>query len=515
MNDMKRINIYTILFLIGIFLFPGCSDFLDTKQMGVTSQDDFYQTDEEVTEGLYGIYDKVQSGNINTFQFKLMLSDDAMAGGGGRGDNYYGEELDEFTFGSSNSIIESMFTKYYQIIYASNLLISKVGEPETSVETVAVAEAKTLRAYAYFELVTLWGTAPLVTEPLDADEYAQPNASLEDLWTQIETDLTEAIPDLPLKSEQTEAQQANVSKGTAQAWLGKAYLYQEKYDEAVEQFEDVISSGEYSLNPDFTTITRESSEFGVESLFEISYTADLSSVAECTWIIAYCGPRSPYFSAGTSGITETGWGWVSPRQELYDAYVEAGDTVRRKATIMSEDELINEYGGSFRQDGVLPYGSVGLTRLKHGAWVDETPGEAYHTIGGTNYRITRYADVLLMAAEAYNRKSSANDTKALEYVNMVRARAELADLSSTGDDLFEDIKTERRLELAFEFVRYQDLIRWGDAADVLADQGKEIPKGDGTYYTNSDAGFKTKHWLLPFPEAETMVNPNLVQNSGW
>ena len=134
---------------------------------------------------------------------------------------------------------------------------------------------------------------------------------------------------------------------------------------------------------------------------------------------------------------------------------------------------------------------------------------------GTNYRITRYADVLLMAAEAYNRKSSPDDAKALEYINMVRERAQLQDLNSTGDALFEDIKTERRLELAFEFVRYQDLIRWGDAYEILADQGKLIPKGDGTYYSNPDAGFTEKNWLLPFPDSEISVNMNLVQNPGW
>ncbi len=511
---MKHIiQIYKLLFIASVFLISSCSDFLDTEQMGVTTLDGFYSTDDEVLEGLYGIYDKVQSENVSSFQFKLVLSDDALAGGGGRGDNSNGEELDEFTFDASNNIIETMFTKYYQIVYTANLLISNVTEPDTDIKKVAVAEAKALRAYAYFELVTLWGTPPLVTEPLNSDEYSQPNSTEAELWAQIEKDLSEAIAVLPVKSASADA--SRVSKGTAQAWLGKAYLYQEKYDEAIDQFEDVIESNEYSLNPDFSTITRASSEFGVESLFEISYISDLSAIGESTWIIAYCGPRTPYFSAGTSGISETAWGWVEPRQGLYDAYVAAGDEVRRKATLMSEDELINEYGGSFRVEGNLPYGSYGLVRLKHGAWVAETPGEVYHTVGGLNYRITRYADVLLMAAEAYNRASSPNDNKALEYVNLVRERAQLADLTSTGDDLFDDIKTERRLELAFEFTRYQDLIRWGDAATVLADQGKEIPRGDGTYYSFADAGFKERNWVLPFPDTEISVNQNIVQNTGY
>ncbi len=503
------------LFLISIFVFPGCDDYMDTTQMGVTSQDDFYNTDTEATQALYAIYDKMQSGDLNTFRFKTVLSDDALAGGGGRGDNVDSENLNEYTYGTNNGILRSMFSKYYQIIYTANLLINNVENADTPVKQVAIAEAKTLRAYAYFELVSQWGPVPLITTPLNPDEYAQPNSTVEALWAQIETDLSEAIPNLPLKSAQSDAQKANVSKGTAQAWLGKAYLYQEKYDEAAAQFDAVIASGEYDLEPDFSTVTRESSEFGIESVFEISYAKDISSVTECTWIVAFCGPRSPFFKAGTTGISETGWGSINPSQSLYNAYIEAGDVVRRKATIMSEEELINDFGGSFRIDGNLPYANYGLIRLKHGAYVAETPGEAYHTIGGVNFRITRYSDVLLMAAEAYNRKSAPNDNKALEYINKVRARVDMPALTVTGDALFEAIKKERRLELAFEFVRYQDLIRWGDAANVLAEQGREIPKGDGTNFEFPEAGFKTKHWLLPFPEDEMMVNPNIVQNPGW
>ena len=506
---------YGILSLAFTLCTASCSDFLDTEQRGVTTQESFYKTDAEVTEALYAIYNKMQSSDLNTFQFKNLLSDDAMAGGGGRGDNNQGEDLDEFRFGSSNTILRAMFTKYYQIIYTANLLINKVA-PESEVKKMAIAEAKTFRAYAYFELVTLWGTAPLVTEPLDPDNYAQPNSTLEELWGQIEKDLQEAIPDLPLKSQLSAAKKGNISKGTAQSWLGKAYLYQKKYDEAAVVFDEVINSNEYALNPDFSMLTRKSTEFGKESIFEVSYADELSTITEGNTVVAYCGPRTPWFTAGTSGITETGWGWCGPRAELYDAFVAAGDVVRRKGTVISEQDLISEFGGSFRDsEGNLPYGTEGYVRIKHGAFVDETPGEEYHTISGMNYRITRYADVLLMAAEAYNRKSSPDDTKALSYINQVRARAQMPDLTSRGDKLFEDIKLERRLELAFEFVRYQDLIRWGDADKVLADQGKKIPRGDGTYFDFPDAGFKERNWLLPFPDTEINVNPNLKQNAGW
>jgi len=512
--NTKKIK-YILLSLVTIFFTTGCSDFLDTEQRGVTTQENFYNTDAEVTEALYAIYNKMQSSDLNTFQFKNLLSDDAMGGGGGRGDNSQGEELDEFRFGSSNTIMRAMFTKYYQIVYTANILIDRV-EPDTELKKIAIAEAKAFRAYAYFELVTLWGPAPLVTRPLEPNEYAQPNSTIEELWAQIEKDLQEAIPDLPLKSQLSAAKKGNVSKGTAQSWLGKAYLYQKKYDQAATEFDNVIASGEYGLNPDFSTLTRKSSEFGIESIFEVSYADELSTITEGNTVAAYCGPRTPWFKAGTSGITETGWGWVGPRKELDDAFIAAGDMVRKRGTVMNEEELINDFGGSFRNsEGNLPYGTEGHIRLKHGAYVAETPGEEYHTISGMNFRITRYADVLLMAAEAYNRKSSSDDVKALNYINQVRERAEMPPLASTGEKLFEDIKLERRLELAFEFVRYQDLIRWGDAAKVLVDQGKRIPRGDGTYFEMPDAGFKERHWLLPFPDTEMNVNPNLTQNPGW
>lgn len=506
---------YGTISLLGMLLVTACSDFLDTEQRGVTTQDAFYSTDEEVMEALYAVYDKMQSSDLETFQFKNLLSDDAMGGGGGRGDNSQGEELDEFRFGTSNSIMRSVFTKYYRIVYTANLLIDKV-KPDNELKKTAIAEAKTFRAYAYFELVTLWGPVPLVTRSLTPDEYAQPNGKTEDIWTQIETDLREAIPDLPLKSQLSAAKKGNISKGTAQSWLGKAYLYQKKYDLAAAEFDQVIASNEYGLHPDFSRVTRKETEFGIESIFEISYADELSTITEGNRIVAYCGPRSPWFTAGTSGISETAWGWVEPRYGLYEAFVAAGDEVRRKGTIMNEEELINEFGGSFRNaEGNLPYGCDGCIRLKHGAWVDETPGEEYHTISGMNFRITSYADVLLMAAEAYNKKANPEDAKARAYVNQVRERAQLPPLSSGGDQLFAEIKLERRLELAFEFVRYQDLIRWGDAAKVLADQGKFIPRGDGTFLELSDAGFKEKHWLLPFPDTEINVNKNLIQNPDW
>ena len=513
---------YGLMVALAWMSVTSCSDFMDTTQPGVTSQENFYQTDDEALQALYAIYDKVQYQQLclYTFEMKNLLSDDAQAGGGSRSDNSQGNELNEFTFSASNSLIEYNYEWYWQIIYRANVLLQNVDD-DSDVKHICRAEAYCLRAWAYFELITLWGNVPLVTEPLEAGNYNQPNSTLTELWAQVEEDLEYAISELPVKSQHADA--ARVCKGTAQSMLGKAYLFQEKYDEAASMFDNVINSGEYSLYPDFADITKEASEFGVESVFEISYSADVSSPLEGTMITAYCGPRSGYFSAGTSGLSESGWGFVNPLPGLRELYIEEGDLVRQLATVIDEDDLETYYGGTFRSsDGSWPYGCDGLIRTKYGAYLSEIAEEeeSYHCLGGTNYRIIRYADVLLMAAEAYNRKSSSNDSKAQDYVNQVRARVGLDGISSTGDDLFEDIKKERRLELAFEFVRFQDLVRWGEAATVLADQGKStslgtFSNGEEQFYTNSEAGFKSYNVLLPYPEAEITVNPNITQNTGY
>ncbi|MDR2388290.1 MAG: RagB/SusD family nutrient uptake outer membrane protein [Tannerellaceae bacterium] len=517
---MKSVK-YILFSLASLMLSAGCSDFLNTEQRGVTSLEDFYQTDLDAEQALYAVYDKMQRSGEGTpgrdfFQWKIVLSDDAVAGGGGRGDNYTAEELDEFVFGPENEIITFMFTKFYQMIYMANLLIEKVS-PDSPVKQQAIAEAKALRAFAYFELVTLWGPVPLVTKILDPTEYAQPNGEVSAIWAQIEQDLQEAIPVLPLRSQQSPARLANVSRGAAQAWLGKAYLFQEKFQEAAEAFEQVIQSNEYRLLADFRNITRHAWEFSEESLFEVSYYEDLIN-PEYTCALAYGGPRESWFKAGTSGITETGWHYTAPENDLYQAFIDHGETVRMYGSVWSEKELA-EVGGSYRKaDNSLPHGTEGYIRIKHGAYVDEFPNQidAMHWNGGMNYRITRYADVLLMAAEALCRKAAPDNAKALGYVNQVRERAELPPLTSQGAQLFEDIKQERRFELAFEFSRYQDLLRWGDAAEALKDRGKRIPNGDGTYLEFPNAGFKKgRHELLPFPYTEMNVNPNLVQNPGY
>lgn len=521
-------NFSKIFLLFTLFTF-GCSEsFLDYDQRGVQTTETFYQTDEQAFEALMAVYNEWQGGAGFTYLYlHQALSDECYAGGGSRGDNSgILEELNEYRFTPTTSAIRNHYSWLYNCINRSNLVIDNV-EPDTENKTLYVAMAKALRGYAYFYLVNLWGGVPIILHELSADEYSQPRNTVAEVYAQIEQDMTEAIADIPVRSELDPDYIQLLSKGTVQSMLGKAYLFEEKYDEAASMLQKVIDSGEYDLYPDYSKVLRVDSEFGVEAVWELTfvttmnYTWPSGEAALGMWTVML-GPRPeylPYSVFANLNLMYYGWGFINPHKELYDAFVGAGDNVRLASNILGPDELEALGGKYLTAAGNVPYGSDGYIRLKYQSYLSEGGGAdawTQYSNNGTNCRMIRYADVLLMAAEAYNR--SGDDSKAQTYLNMVRDRVELNPLSSEGIDLFEDIKTERRLELAFEGHRYLDLQRWGDAYEAMKDQGKAVPNGSGGYYTPDGAGYENgKNELLPIPDYEMTVNTALEgdQNPGY
>jgi tetratricopeptide (TPR) repeat protein len=530
---MKTFFIKNIFIVSFIILLLGCSeDFLKTDPQGSVAFKEYYKTDNDAMGATWAVYDILQSlyaqDWTSMWMLKSLQADEMFTGGGQRGDQPPYEELNEFRYGSSNSIITWTFQTSYWGVYRANLVINNV-KPESEIKKRSIAEAKTLRALLYFDLVTLWGKVPLVLDVAKTPgEYNKPRAEVAEVWAQIEKDLQDAIVDLPLRSKYSGADLARVSLGTAQALLGKAYLYQGKYAAAAAEFQKIIDSKEYELNTDYAKILRIASEFGKESLFEISYANDMNYTwgnfqwgnngrnAENNIHWQLCGPRGDgWFDGGKTGLV-AGWGFCYPTDKLYQAFVSANDTCRLRSSILSEADLIAK-GGKLRnadKGNTLPWGCEGYVRLKYGPYAAESitaEGSIRELNYGTNIRMIRYADVLLMAAEAYNK--SGDDGKALGYLNEVRKRAKLSDATESGAALFDKIVAERQLELAFEGVRFQDLKRWGMAKTVLANQGKLVPKGDGTYLTVDGAGFKDKNMLLPIPEQEMSVNPLAAPNN--
>ena len=210
------------------------------------------------------------------------------------------------------------------------------------------------------------------------------------------------------------------------------------------------------------------------------------------------------------------YGFMNPRKSLYEAFVamEGKDGYRLNSTIRTYGQM-EQFGVSLNA-GALLAGHEGYFNWKQRALKEDCIYDAsyFQALQYINLRVMRYAEVLLLAAEAH--VLGGNQGSALAYINEVRSRARLAPLSAVT---LEDVKKEKRLELCMECVRYQDLVRWGDAEAAMGSQGKEIPafKVDGvTYpYTNTLYGFKEKHRLLPIPLKEMELNPNMVQNEGW
>lgn len=518
---MKKTSIvYKIQILLFVLLTVSCNEdeFLSIDEVGSISSDDYLTTEEEVESAMWGVYNKLQLLHSNDswqslFFVKNLPADDCLAGSSSSGDQTDYQNLDDFDIEADNTKIEGVWTNLYTVINRANTVINDADISISDYVVEMVAEAKAIRAYSYLELVTLFGGVPLRTEnAVEESDYHLARSTADEVYTQIETDFLEAIEDLPLKSEYSTGNKVRMSKGAAQAFLGKAYLYQEEYEKAITQFENVINSGEYALVSNVDSVWRNSEEFGDESLFEISYTSGESytwstyswdSSEESNIEVQLQGPRSDIFDlSGSSLALNNGWGFNSPSAEIGEAFEEAGDSIRKAATLMSAADF--EATGGAIEDGVVAgttHDYEGYMRLKYATWSSETDGTATSELNyTTNWRLLRYADVLLMAAEAYYFNDE--DGNALLALNQVRNRAGLADESATGDDLFDAIVLERELELAFEGSRYWDLIRWDMADEEL-----------------SDLGFISgTHELFPIPQDEIISNNEISsddQNPGY
>jgi starch-binding outer membrane protein, SusD/RagB family len=512
-NIFSKVRNVTIV-LLGLGIGSACSDYLDVPVNGLLSEDDFYLTDEDAVVGLTAAYDRL-SNTYNHIWASMYLireipSDDSNAGGADDKDQQGHQLIDDFKHDSQNDQILPAWRNLWGLVYRANKVINKtVGDSD--LKKRVIAEAKFIRALAYMDLVTFWGDVPLVTDDIPASDFASiPRVDKAQVYAQMETDLTDAAADLPLKSAYAAGDKFRATKGAAQSLLGKVYLYQKKYTDAANIFETVIGSGQYSLENKTIFNFSKGTEFGRESVFEVNYV----NTQQYDWgnypwgcpcedniIIQLMGPRSvdgtPYVAPAGDSIT-LGWGFVNPTQELYDAYVDAGDVTRRKTTLMSKAEF-DAAGGTWTPDD---WDFENMMRRKYGHYPTESGGpigELNHT---TNWRLIRYADVLLMAAEANALKSSPDETKAKQYLNMVRQRpgnnGELAAVTASGAALMDAIILERRLELAFEGHRFADLVRWGLADDEL-----------------SDLGFVAgKHELLPIPNQD-VVAAGMDQNDGY
>ncbi|AUS04802.1 RagB/SusD family nutrient uptake outer membrane protein [Pseudotamlana carrageenivorans] len=512
---MKK-TIITLIAVICIGMISCSDDFTTNPRLNVEDLDTYFLEEENVETAIIGIYDLMQHNYSkdwsSAFFVKLLPGDDSNAAGGNSGDQQQLQDIDDYSdVSSSNASITSIWDLYYRTIALSNLVIENIKDSSLSNKDKALAEAKFMRAWCYFELTTMFGDVPLrLTIPSEADEFGIPKSSRQEIYTQIESDLNDAIASLPDKSA---TENFRVSKGTAQALMGKVLVFQEKYTEAIPFFSSVISNPAHDLEPNPEDVWSIDHEFGIESLFELGFIStsqrdwgnfNWGGRNESNIHIQLMGPRGDGIFDLTGTELINGWGFNLPTAKLADAFEKAGDTKRKAASLMTEAELIAAGGGvnADAATGGKIWDYEGAIRIKYATKAEDTSPDGVRELNySTNYRLLRYAEVLLLTAEAYQKLGQ--DAAARTELNKVRNRAGLGDIdpSVSGDALFDAIVNEKYLELAFEGQRFWDLVRWDLAATELA----------GT-------GYSSKNDLFPIPITEIDKNSELDesdQNPGY
>ena len=502
---MKSLKILSAVILVTSL--ASCKKWVDynAHQDFLITEQDYLQTEGDYRAMAVGVYSPLQWMN-QIVPVGDIASDNSVTGGESASDVLSLQQIDKFTHYPINSTIADLWQVMFEGINRANYLY-QYKDKNLAGATVTFAgkdalygEVYFLRAFYYFNLVKMFGDVPLFTDKrlTLADSRQLKRSAKADVYKQIETDLTKAISVLPA----TQTDKGRATKYAAQALLGKVYLYENKYDAAASTLENVITSNAFSLVPDFASIFLLSGENGPESVFEIQYsngqgTYDWGHVTrgQGNYSVQQCGVRG-LIGAGNMPYNP-GWSTNLPTQNLASAYA-SGDK-RKDATVLDIEAYKNanpSYNISYQ---VAPYENTGLYNAKFLPRKGETSGQVELNYDN-NFRTIRYADVLLMAAEANNKATAANDGKAQTYLNLVRRRAfgdNAHDVNVTGAALYDAILNERRLEFAMEGERFFDLVRTGKAASVLG-----------------PLGFVTgKNELFPIPQGE--VDGGLTQNPGY
>lgn len=491
-----------ILSAILLFVLTSCgSEWLDIEPRGTQLETSFYQNQEEVFQALVAVYDPLQWGGTNGWTMKLGLlnsaSDDCYAGGSDASDQPNWVAFDNFTLDPFIGPQAGLWNKGYSGIYRANLLLEKiegVEDLDATFKARTIAEAKFLRAYYYFDLVRFFENIPLITTTLGADEiYTQTQADPADVYAQIEQDLNDARNTFELPETLSTDELGRVTKGAATALLGKVILYQNdasRMEEAGQVFDEVINSGNYQLEANFEDIFAPDNEYGVESIFEISYSGNqrggwgnFANGTEGNYNVQFFGMRDY-----VGPLYATGWSFCPIQEQLADAM--ANDP-RFEHTIIDAQELVDNgasYTPAFQNTGYFIRKYAPLESEKA---LDGEPALNW----GYNVREIRLADVLLMAAEAYAR--AGQEGPARMYLNQVRTRVGLAAATLGGQALLDAIYNERRMELATEGHRFFDLVRTGQAATVLGPQGFTPNKNE----------------ILPIPQTEIDITEGVLQQN--
>jgi hypothetical protein len=493
---MKIKNKIVAVFGIGVLsLMARCNkSFLDVAPQGQQPAEQFWTSADDATKAVNSIYANLRGWTEVAFApiaIESLGSDDTETGSDpSDGSVPFMNMYNNFTVTSTQGQLSDFWNGRYQTINLCNQVIDNIPaiNMDANLKSRYIAEAKFVRAYEYFRLVRAFGDVPLrLHVPKDPSAYNIPRTPKTEVWTAIEQDLTDAANVLPVSY--TGADVGRATKGAALAFHAKVAMYQNKWPDVKNYTDQVIGLGIYSLFPNYEQLFRIQNEFNSESIFEIN----------AKHIPGNCDASNSQYSQvqGVRSVARGGWGFNVPTTDLVNAY-ESGDP-RKDATIIFRGETTPEGDNipasvpnpMYNQKSYVPFTDPSNQDCNEGA--------------DQNIRVMRYAEVLLMNAEANNELG--NSAAALTSLNKVRARARggnnaiLPDITTTDKTALRDaIWHERRVELAMEFDRYFDVIRQGRAATVFGPLGWKPNKNE----------------VWPIPQSEIDLSAGvLTQNPGY
>lgn len=476
-------NIHIIVALSSILLVACSEEFIELYPVSTVTVDALYTTDKDFQDAVIGCYSTLQN-QYNSFWNYDLASDDVKH-------QWPTEDirlrLDNFTYQNNEGLFLNSWRNYYSIIFRANTILSKIENTDVSIiknKERHIGEAKFLRAFAYFDLVRIFGDVPMVISVItDQKALTLGREKVDKIYDEIIIrDLLDAETKLPERYSGADIGRA--TRGAAKALLGKAYLTHSDFVNAEAKLQEVTTMG-YALLPNYNDLFAYTDEHHSEYIFDIEYEEGIEEGSNFTNSFS---PQDPavtefYKISGGSGNSHT------PSDELFAIFEYNPGDLRKEITVARG--FTDENGNYIPLSGAVGANSFTkkyMTPVERGG---DSPA---------NWKLIRYADVLLMYAEALNENGKTSE--ALIYLNKVRERAGLEEYSNlTKDDAREKIYLERRLELSFEGHRWFDLVRTGRADDVLK------PLGMKSYMT-----------LFPIPLTEIQIVNNATlfpQNPGW
>ncbi|MDP4261336.1 MAG: RagB/SusD family nutrient uptake outer membrane protein [Bacteroidota bacterium] len=523
---MKKI-IYFFVFLILITW--GCDKKLNQSNPNQLTTADYWHTKDQAFAGVTAIY------NALTLDGSYMRSFPGLSDS--RGDDFTGDspwlDLDltgQFIIPSTSAPVFWIWRDFYLVVNRANQVLYYVSKYDASVLTTEeknriLGQAYFLRGLAFFNLATTFKIIPIMTQPiLNAGDYFTPTATEDVIWNQIYADFQAAEANLPISYDNVtgpdKGQKGRATKGAAAGMLGKSYLYRKEWQKAATQLEKFFPGGPlanvYSLMPDYRDNFKDINENNAESLFEVQFTEGFGTDFNWTFDPAATWKQVTAISV-TYGMEGAGFSDYLPTRWIYNEYklepTTAGKSDPRLLATIASYEPADNSVSAYGQPWVTFLTSHGVTnpttRIYPRKYTNDGLGRPFETPeSGINYRVLRYADILLMYAEALNELN--RTAEAYPFIQQVRSRASLPNLATvkpnmTQAQMRDQLAHERALEFAIEGQRIHDLIRWGwfDDPAKLALLKSRDP--DFNTYTPGN------EWL-PIPQQELDVNKNLLPN---